>query len=162
MSESNFDFLPLKVVSVGVDGKRRFDEHDRLRLIEACLLPSVSVARMAREAGVNANQLWRWIKSHEAARRSGIGGNATGVEPAAFVPVIRLEGAVASIAPEGPLTRPEPSPTPKRRELACSPSQPAPSARMSATLPNGVVIELQCSGRDASLVSAMIAALGAH
>ncbi|WP_434113711.1 hypothetical protein [Paraburkholderia caffeinilytica] len=55
MSESNLDFLPLKIVSVGVDGKRRFDQHDRFRLIEACLLPSVSVARMAREAGVNAN-----------------------------------------------------------------------------------------------------------
>ena len=45
MSENNLDFLPLKVVSVGVDGKRRFAEHDKRRLIEACLQPGVSVAR---------------------------------------------------------------------------------------------------------------------
>jgi hypothetical protein len=30
---SDLDFLPLKVVSVGRDGKRRFDKRDRKRLI---------------------------------------------------------------------------------------------------------------------------------
>lgn len=162
MNESNLDFLPLKVVSTGVDGKRRFEQRDKRRLIEACLEPGVSVARMAREAGVNANQLWRWIKTHEAGRKPRIARNATDVEPAAFIPVLRLADDSVSSAPEGPLIGPEISPEPQRREPACSPSQPSALARVSATLPNGVVVELECSGRDASLVSAMIAALGAR
>jgi transposase len=38
----------------------------------------------------------------------------------------------------------------------------APSAHLSATLPNGVMVDLECSGQDGSLVTAMIAALRAH
>ncbi|WP_249174647.1 transposase [Burkholderia cenocepacia] len=48
---------------LGVEGKRTFDKRDKQRLIEACLKPGVSVAGMALKAGVNANQLRRWIKN---------------------------------------------------------------------------------------------------
>jgi transposase len=159
MNDSDLDFLPLKVVSTGVDGKRRYEPRDKRRLIEACLQPGVSVARMARDAGVNANQLWRWIKRHEAAREADNARNTTGVEPAAFVPVLRLADDGPSMAPQSLFIKPE-SAQPPRREPACAPSQPS-AARVSATLPNGVVVELECSGCDASLVSVMIAALGA-
>lgn len=159
MNDSDLDFLPLKVVSTGVDGKRRYEPRDKRRLIEACLQPGVSVARMARDAGVNANQLWRWIKRHEATRDADIARNAAGVEPAAFVPVLRLADDGASMAPQSLFVKPE-SAQPPRGEPTHAPSQPS-AARVSATLPNGVVVELECCGRDASLVSAMIAALGA-
>ena len=36
-----------------------------------------------------------------------------------------------------------------------------PQARLSIRLPNGVVIDLECSVKDAPLVKAMIVALGA-
>ncbi|MBC7415298.1 MAG: transposase, partial [Herminiimonas sp.] len=32
-------------------------------LIEACLVPGVSISRMALKAGINANQLRKWIRS---------------------------------------------------------------------------------------------------
>jgi transposase len=35
-------------------------------------------------------------------------------------------------------------------------------SRLSARLPNGVTVELECTGHDTALVTAMITALGAH
>jgi len=46
-------FLPLKVIRTGAGGKRR--------LIQACLQPGVSISGMALKAGINANQLRKWI-----------------------------------------------------------------------------------------------------
>ncbi|WP_197344872.1 transposase [Ralstonia solanacearum] len=43
------------------DGRRKFDEQSKRSLIEACLKPGVSVARMAQTHGVNANLLRKWI-----------------------------------------------------------------------------------------------------
>ncbi|EED98999.1 putative transposase [Burkholderia multivorans CGD1] len=69
-----------------------------------------------------------------------------------FVPVV----AIASATP--PAAAPAES-LPVRRE---SPSMLAPpQARLSVRLPNGVVIDLECSVQDAPLVKAMIVALGA-
>ncbi|OTP68795.1 Mobile element protein [Caballeronia sordidicola] len=52
-----------------------------------------------------------------------------------------------------------------RRVSVPEPSRLSPrsgeSARLSAQLPNGVKLELACSGQDGALVSAMIVALGA-
>ena len=91
---SDLDFLPLKVVSAGRDGKRCFDERNRKRLIETCLQPEVSVADMALTAGVNANLLRRWIcehqKEHRDTRVTPVSGNE-----AAFVPVVESAGAEA-------------------------------------------------------------------
>ena len=61
MCEAYSDFLPLRAVTVSADGKRKYDEGDEQRLIEACLLAGVLVAGIALIAGVNANQLRRWI-----------------------------------------------------------------------------------------------------
>lgn len=68
MSENCTDFLPLRVTNVGTDGKRDLDKRGKQMLIEACLQPGVSVAGMALKAGVNANQLRRWVK--RSTRRS--------------------------------------------------------------------------------------------
>jgi len=102
-SDSDSDFLPLKVISVGRDGKRRFDKRDRQRLIEACLQPGVSVAGMALRARVNANLLHRWICEHEKTYR-GEAATQGSRDAAAFVPVppafVRLEiGAVQRAHP---------------------------------------------------------------
>ncbi|WP_018311587.1 transposase [Cupriavidus sp. UYPR2.512] len=69
MDQSDLDFLPLRAINVGANGKRSFDKGDKRRLVEACLQPGVSVAGMAIKAGVNANQLRRWIEQHKAEQR---------------------------------------------------------------------------------------------
>ncbi|WP_250453826.1 transposase [Caballeronia sp. ATUFL_M2_KS44] len=61
MTQTGSDTALLAVTLVGRDGKRRYDSQYKLRLIEACMQPGVSVAGLALKAGVNANLLRRWI-----------------------------------------------------------------------------------------------------
>ena len=146
MIKDDFDFLPLKATHVGRGGKRSFDPGDRRRLIKACRQPGVSVSSMALKAGVNANQLRRWIrddeKKHEGAAAMLVIVNA----PTAFVPVVEI-GALQSLA----MSR-------QSEPMTTAPSPPL--ARLAEQLPNGVTVELACTGRDGALVAAMIKALG--
>ncbi|CAN7776873.1 transposase [Cupriavidus necator] len=154
MDQSDLDFLPLRAINVGANGKRSFDKGDKRRLVEACLQPGVSVAGMAIKAGVNANQLRRWIEQHKAEQKDADGTmDAIESAPAAFVPVVEVHAAGPKAGAELPSV-PEPLPV---RTL--QPPQPLP-ARLVARLPNGVSVELECSGQDATLVMATIEALG--
>ena len=150
---SDLDFLPLKVVSVRRDGKRRFDKRDRQRLIEACLQPDVSVAGMALRAGVNANLLRRWIDEHQQEQR---GTRATPVSEnvTAFVPIVEI--ARADLQP------PLPRLAPPRREATRVPQHPAAPSRLTVEMPNGITLRLECGAQDATLVSAMIETLGRY
>ena len=148
---SDLDFLPLKVASVGRDGKRRFDKLDRQRLIEACLQPGVSVAGIALRAGVNANLLRRWICEHQKEHRDTRATQVSG-DAAAFVPVVESAGAEAQ--PQLPrLTAPH-------REAPRVAQRPAASSRLTVEMPNGITLRLECGSQDATLVSAMIETLG--
>lgn len=150
------DSLSLQVTSVGRDGKRRYDPHDKQRVIEACLQPGASVSGVALKAGVNANLLRRWIDKYQEQRdgsvRSRIKSRSPVSIPSPFVPVVEdrcTEVFEASIA--------QSRFTPARAEPA--PRSPTLS-RLTAELPNGVTLRLECTGQDASLVSAMIETLG--
>jgi transposase len=57
MTEEHSETTGLKVVTVGRDGKRRFDRQTKQKLVEACLEPGASVAGLALKHGVNANLL---------------------------------------------------------------------------------------------------------
>jgi transposase len=46
------------------DGRCRYDPDAKRELVEACLQPGISVARMALEHGVNANLLRKWISQY--------------------------------------------------------------------------------------------------
>lgn len=147
MNFDDFTFLPLKVTRTGPGGKRTFDRAGKRMLIEACLKPGVSISGMALKAGINANQLHKWIRSGQQLSRPA---TALTVEPAppAFMPVLQIDSA--------------PSQDQKRPAAVQSPA-PSPSpVRLSARLANGVTVELECSANDAAIVTAMIAALGAH
>jgi hypothetical protein len=90
MCETYSDFLPLRAVTVSADGKRRYDEGDKQRLIEACLQAGVLVAGMALRAGVNANQLRRWIGKHKAKQKDAAAVQVLAVAPVALVPVMEI------------------------------------------------------------------------
>lgn len=102
---------------------------------------------------MNANQLRKWVQLREQS-------NACVNDDIAIASPAFARVAIAEEAPvllPSRATRPIPEPEPSR----LSP-RPAPLARLSAQLPNGVKFELECSGCDAALVSAMVAALGAR
>jgi len=147
----DLDFLPLKVVSVGRDGKRRFDKRDRQRLIEACLQPGVSVAGMALRARVNANLLHRWICEHEKTYR-GEGATQVSGDAPAFVSVVEI----ACADPQPPL----PQLPPPHRDATRIAQRPLAPSRMTVEMPNGITLRLECGAHDATLVSAMIETLG--
>ncbi len=52
----------LAVGLVGRNGTHRFDQGAKDRLVAACLEPGASVSKLAREHGVNANLVWKWIR----------------------------------------------------------------------------------------------------
>jgi transposase len=127
------------VVSVSCNGKRRYDPIWKERLIAAALEPRVSIARLALEHGVNANQLRNWVKVLRD--RQGVwapkGVSACG--PSAFVPVV--EAASVTRPPAGTCTRAS-----------------AARVHLKASLPNGVLLEL--ANADAQALSVFIELLG--
>lgn len=156
MTDDELSFLPLKVTKVGPTGKRTFDPAGKRRLIEACRRPGVSISGMALRAGVNVNQLHKWIREDE---REGTldGSGAVECMVPAFMPVVTL----------GEVSRPveamvEAAPVVARREAAAPALRASVPARLRAQLPNGVTLELECGGRDGALVKAMIEALEAR
>jgi transposase len=105
------------------DGRGVYDEAAKAELVAACGRPGASVSRLARECGINANQLSRWVREHRQ-RRPG----CVAVAPApreAFV-AVSIESA-HSMPP------------------AASASASAVAARicLQARLPNGVVVDLR-------------------
>jgi transposase len=133
--------------------RRRFDPQAKRELVQACLQPGVSVAAMALEHGLNANLLRKWISDYTREQSGGVATNRL-IEDArpAFVPVVEIGGAETAVREA-------------RRAQACieagqsSQRSPLPS-QLVAELPNGVMLRLECSGDDTTLVTAMIETLG--
>lgn len=155
MTEDDLDFLPLKLSRVGPTGKRTFDSDGKRRLIEACRRPGVSLSGMALKAGVNANQLRKWVRNDGRERAQVATGAAVTVDPA-FIPVVTLAEGAQPVEAAGELAA-----VVRRDAVPTAPALRAPApARLRAQLPNGVTLELECGGRDGALVKAMIEALG--
>jgi transposase len=118
MAEGKSRRLSEMVVKRLRDGRRWFDPQAKRELIEASLRPGVSVAGLALEHGVNANQLRKWIRQHQ--RRQG--GTPTVVAKAptlpTFIPVVAAG-------------------VPVRTEY-----------RLRATLRNGVEVDFGLTGDD--------------
>ncbi len=153
MTQDDLSFLPLRVTRVGVGGKRSFDSMDKRRLVEACLQPGASLSGLALKAGVNANQLRKWVRLHRQAEMP-VSNSDRSASASAFVPVVAITN---------PASPPASIPSAGAQQQHRSPhrsSRSPTSAWLSAQLPNGVKLELECPERDAALVSALIAALG--
>jgi transposase len=154
MTEDDLSFLPLRVTRVGVGGKRSFDPADKRRLIEACLRPGASLSGLALKAGVNANQLHKWVQARERSRPP-IGHNEP-VASSAFVPVVAIDGPTTVMASAPASHRATGA------ESSCVSPRSTRPARLSAHLPNGVKLELECSSDDVAIVNAIVVALGAR
>ena len=108
------------------------------------------MASLALKAGINANQLRNWMaldEGHHGTTSITPTMSTMPIAPTAFVPVVEI-CAVQSL-PMG------------RQSEPVSPTPGPPLARLAAQFPNGVTVELACTGRDSTLVAAMIKALGA-
>jgi transposase-like protein len=64
MTEHDSELLQRLVVGSKRDGRRRYDKQAKTELVQACLKPGVSVARVALDHGINANLLRKWIALH--------------------------------------------------------------------------------------------------
>ncbi|MBA3590224.1 transposase [Methylibium sp.] len=82
MSDELEDLTRRLVVGRKSDGRGVYDEAAKAELVAACGRPGASVSRLARECGINANQLSRWVREHSE-RRQRVA--SPGPAPEAFV-----------------------------------------------------------------------------
>jgi transposase len=114
------------------DGRGIYDPSSKQELVEICRRPGVSVAKVARECGINANLLATWLRKREQAL-------------ADVVDVGAVPQAAAFIAmPMAPVAR-----EPVQLTQPC-----VPPMMLQAWLPNGVSLELQ--GTDAQHIATLI------
>ena len=145
MSDGMQELARRLVVDRKSDGRSVYDEEAKAELVAMCTMPGVSVSRLAREVGINANQLSRWLREHGQRRQRAV---AVSPDREAFVPV--------SI--EAPAPMPMPMPMPMPIPMASGDSPAVVRMCMQARLPNGVVVDLrECDLRHAGEV---IEALG--
>lgn len=119
MSDGMEELARRLVVGRKSDGRSVYDEAAKAELVAACGRPGASVSRLARECGINANQLSRWVREHSQRRQRAV---AVSPGPREVFVAVPIEAAA-------------PMPT------NGSPS----SVRMclQARLPNGVVVDLR-------------------
>jgi len=136
MSDDLEDLKRRLVVGHKSDGRSVYDESAKAELVGLCMQPGASVSRLARECGVNANQVGRWLREHgQGRRRVAVASDAPA--PAAFVAVPVL-----------------PAPASLDEQV----DDVATSMSLQARLPNGVAVDLR--DVDPRHVAAVLEALG--
>jgi transposase len=121
MTDDLEDLKGRLVVGHKRDGRSVYDEAAKAELVALCMRPGASVSRLARECGVNANQVSRWLREHGQFRR-GRGAASAVPAAAAFVAVPMLPTAA----------------TPGAHDDSA-----AVVLGLQARLPNGVVVDLR-------------------
>ncbi|MBK8740370.1 MAG: transposase [Betaproteobacteria bacterium] len=100
MTEKHTELSQRLVIGHKRDGRSCYDKEAKRELVEACLRPGVSVARLALQHGVNANLLRTWITRYERQRPVMVGRPATGMAAvtveSAFIPVVAAKVPVQS------------------------------------------------------------------
>lgn len=123
MTEKPTELSKRLVVGHKRDGRSCYDKEAKRELIEACLRPGVSIARMGLQHGINANLLRTWITRYRRQRELMVGRPAaemaTAAVGSAFVPVVATRG-----------------------------SAPSSAVRLGVHLPNGIKLDLSAVGRD--------------
>ena len=122
MTDDLEDLKRRLVVGHKSDGRIVYDEAAKSQLVALCLQSGASVSRLARECGVNANQVSRWLREH------GHGG--------------RARKAVARVVP-APSTFVAVSVPPAPAVADRSGGDSVAAMDVQARLPNGVALELR-------------------
>jgi transposase len=141
----------LHVTRVGRDGRRWYDPSWKARLVSSSFEQGVSVSRLALDHGINANLLRKWIKSFQESDLAPLPASS------AFIPV-HVTGAgqsPARVSSGLDMRGQRGQEKPLRSEgmgTLCS------SAKVSAVLPNGVKLTLECG--DGRALTTIIGALG--
>lgn len=149
----SFKREPLGVIATYSNGRRRYDPQWQAELVSLCLAPGASISRLARDHGVNANLLWKWIQLRREADEQR--------QPSAssFIPVhIAPSGAEQMLVHENTRTldlQPD-SPGRMLSEPETSVVLSAP-AKLNVSLPNGVKFSVEC--RDVRAMTAIIGAV---
>lgn len=116
MSEWVLELAERLIVGRKRDGRCVYDARAKQELILACGRPGISMAKLARECGINANLLSTWVRKHE--------------RKAVALPAPTVVAAVATA----------PAFVPFHIEAPAPPAQAL--LQMQARLPNGVVVDL--------------------
>jgi transposase len=135
MSDDLEDLKRRLVVGHKSDGRSVYDEAAKAELVALCVQPGASVSRLARECGVNANQVSRWLRERGHGRR-----RVAVVSPApapALAPFVAVPVLPAPAMPD---------------------DRVATAMTLQARLPNGVAVDL--CGLDPRHVGQVIEALG--
>jgi transposase len=131
MSDEMEELARRLVVGRKSDGRGVYDEAAKAELVAACGRPGASVSRLARECGINANQLSRWVREHSQRRQRAV-----------VVPSPTSQAFVAV-----PIGSAAPMP------MVTGDSPPAARMNLQARLPNGVVLDLrECDLHQAGVV----------
>lgn len=136
MSEDLEDLKRRLVVGHKQGGRCIYDEAAKAELVQMCRQPGASVSRLARECGINANQVSRWLREDASKRKRSLLSRCTPVA-SPFVAVPVLAPAVTSAAQAASETV---------------------HMSLQARLPNGVAVELR--GADLRQLGEVIQALG--
>jgi len=131
--QNNSEVLSGLVVGHKRDGRCRYDPQVKQELIRQCMMPGVSVARMAMQHGINANLLRTWITKSQS--RKAITVQRAVCETAArdaqaFIPV-QVEAGASSAAVAMPT-----------KACGAASKSPAVSMRIQVQLPNGISVDL--------------------
>jgi len=145
MSEWISELAQRLVVSRKRDGRCVYDEQAKRDLILACQQPGISVSKLARQCGINSNQLSGWIRRHE--REANDGARPLPVNQVTIEPVLEAESVLPAFIPVKIASTEVRSNSVGNSTFA-----------IQATLPNGVLVDLQQI--EAQQLGVVIEALG--
>jgi transposase len=118
------------------DGRSIYDPQARSELVQASRQPGVSLAKIARTCGINANVLSNWVRQHERGRCGAA---------AARGDIIEMPAASAFVAVQVDSAPP-------------APARVVPALDLQVRLANGTTLELR--GADLDDVLKLIEGLG--
>ena len=128
--QRNSEILNGLVVGRKRDGRCRYDPQLKQELIRQCMLPGVSVARMAMQHGINANLLRTWITKAQSSKAITVQravSETAAQDVQAFVPV-QVQAGVAVAMPA--------------KSCDAASKSAAVSMRIHVQLPNGIAVDL--------------------
>jgi transposase-like protein len=131
--QNNSEVLSGLVVGHKRDGRCRYDPQVKQELIRQCMMPGVSVARMAMQHGINANLLRTWITKSQSSKAITVQRavcETAARDAQAFIPV-QVEAGASSAAVAMPT-----------KACCVASKSPAVSMRIQVQLPNGISVDL--------------------